>query len=623
MATKKSRLILNTRLATAQDWHNDWEDTHGQPPLISVRRLAIVKFAVVVGLAVLLVRLAAVQLGQADQFAGAAQANRTRQDTIYAPRGNIYDRKGNVLASSTAHYQLTVTPFLLPSSPSSRQKQYQEIAALLNIPATEVARLSESKGLDHASPIVVSDRLDQAGMLRFETQQAGLPGFALAVVPVREYVADAGLSHVLGYVSQVSPEDLDQREDILSTDFIGRTGIEAIYDKQLRGKNGFALTEVNALGQVIRLLSNKQPSKGGDITLTIDLDLQRNLLQNLQTAVDQTTTKRASAVVLDPRTGEILAMVSLPGYDNNLFAQGISSEQLRALINDPDQPLVNKATSSSYPAGSTIKPLVASAALQEGIIDDQKTINDKGFISIPNRYDSNINYLFRSWRPGGLGPVNIRRALAMSSNIFFYTVGGGHDGQTGLGVEKLARYYRLFGLGSKTGIDLPAEVAGRVPDHIWKQSAIGESWYLGDTYNLSIGQGYLKVTPLQMAMAHAAIANNGRLVRPHLASGTADQKQLPISVENLQIVREGMHEMIYKGLFCACRFSSIPVEIAGKTGTAETDKLDPKAQPHGWFLAFGPWENPEILVAIMIEQGQKSSYALEPAIHTLEYYFSR
>jgi penicillin-binding protein 2 len=310
-------------------------------------------------------------------------------------------------------------------------------------------------------------------------------------------------------------------------------------------------------------------------------------------------------------------MVSLPSYDNNVFSGQLSENKYQQYLSDPNQPLYNKVIAGGYTSGSIIKPLVASGALQEGVVDENTIIVDGGAISLPG------GFVFRGWRPGGLGPMNVRSAIAWSSNIYFYTVGGGYGGIEGLGEERLTSYYRQFGLGEKTGIDLPNEIDGRVPDEEWKQQNKGEDWYVGDSYNISIGQGDLLISPLQINLAHAAIANDGYVLSPHLnqTQETVTKRELSVDKSNLQIVREGMRQVLTNGTTCDCLFSKVPATVAGKSGTAETNTPGGR-RPHAWYSAFAPYEDPEIMVTILIEEGVGGSLYAAPAIaKTMEAYF--
>ncbi len=588
-------------------------------------RVAGILFIVLMG--VCLGRIFSLQVSRGASYLTAANGNRIQDEISYAPRGTIYDRRGRVLARNTLRSQLAVIPYLLDRDSAGRERAYQRMAEIIGRSKSDIGTAAEAEGLESTRPLTITDNLTHAQILRIEQSLPLITGFTLDTVQVRRYEASAGLAHILGYVSKVSKEDLAAHASLLPTDYIGRTGIEAVYDSTLRGVNGRRRVEVDALGNPVRLLASSEAKAGTDIRLTIDYKLQLRLEQELQKQLRQTGSKRAAGVAVDPTNGEVLAMVSIPYYDNNLFAKGISQAAYQKLLSDPEKPLLNRAITGTYPSGSTIKPLVAAAALQEGVVNADTVIVDRGYIDVANQYDPSRSYRFRGWRAGGLGPMNVRRALAYSSNIYFYTVGGGHGSITGLGVNRLTDYYRKFGLGQPTGIDLHGEVGGFVPTPESKQQRVNEPWYLGDTYNISIGQGDLRLTPLQILMAHAAIANGGSLLAPHIVSdsgGLATRQAshtVPVAAEHLETVRAGMHDMPYHGVFSAERFAKIPVQIAGKTGTAQASNPGGGGRPHGWFIAFAPYEKPKVSMLAMIENVEGSTIALTPVINTLAAYF--
>jgi penicillin-binding protein 2 len=576
-------------------------------------------------------RLFSLQVTAFERYNSLATGNRVRETITFAPRGRILDRQGRILADNKLSFQLSATPYLLAEDQTERQDDYEVIAQMLNVSVAELAAASETEGLDYPLPITVLSNIEHRRALALMQYLPRLEGFQLLEVPIRQYVSDSGLAHILGYTGGISELELASQPDsgLLPIDIVGKTGIEKQYDDVLRGQNGLQRTEVDTLGRPVRLLAQQEALLGQDITLTIDLDIQRRLASELAKQMKNAKVQRASAVALDPNNGEILAMVSLPYYDNNLFANGISTEDFNRLVNDPNQPLLNKAVSAGYTTGSVIKPIVASAALQEKVITPQTIINDNGFIAVTSVYQPGASFIFRGWRPEGLGPMNVRRAIAMSSNIYFYTVGGGHGGISGLGVDRLTGYYREFGLGEATGIDLPGETSGRVPDRNWKLAEKGEPWYIGDTYNISIGQGDLIVSPLQLTLADMAVANGGDVLRPQLLLRIGDEmvarkqvrRTVGVDPANLQIVREGMREVITNGTTCACRFANVPVDVAGKSGTAETNTPDGR-RPHAWYTAFAPFQDPQIMVTAMLEEGSGgSTYAAPVTAAAMEAFF--
>ena len=578
-------------------------------------------------------RAVTLQLTTGDNYRTAARENRIREKINFAERGRILDRNGTVLAENVPGYQLSVLPYLLEENDELRNEDYQKIAAILEIDLEEVQDSSEREGREHVLPLLIAADVDEQKALELEQEIHTLPGYSLDVTPRRRYISDAGLAHIIGYVGRVSPDDLTKRTDILPIDFIGRGGVEQHYDEQLRGTNGRHRYEVDALGRPTRSLATIAPQRGKDIVLNIDYDAQVELAKQLEATLKEIGKEHGSAVSVDPMNGEVLAMVSYPYYDNNLFARGISSEEFSALIKDRNQPFLNRVIAGGYPSGSIIKPLVGAAALQEGIVDENTIIQDSGFISVASVFDPSVSYRFNSWKREGLGMMNMRSAIAKSSNIYFYTVAGGYGGITGLGAEKLTDYYKLFGLGSRTGIDLPGEIEGRVPTPAWKKEFFGKNWFIGDTYNIAIGQGDILVSPLQITMANAAIANNGTLFTPRVVrsidgEGTEAKiiRQLPIDQANITVIREGMNQVTTNGSVCACRFTNVPVSLGAKSGTAETNQLqgtaDDERSSHAWFMAFGPFEGPEIMTTTMIEKGDSSVNAIPVVTNFLEKYFT-
>lgn len=566
-------------------------------------------------------RAFSLQVVAGDQYRDLANGNRIREVVEYAQRGAIHDRDGDVLASSGAGYQVTVTPYLLPQEQPEKKRLYQRIARVVEGTWEDVQTTVEQEGLEYVLPIAVGGRLPQREALQFEADAAQHPAISVDVVPTREYEHVPGLSHILGYTSLVSESDMESDESLSLVDHVGRSGVEQQYDDVLRGVNGYKRYEVDAHGKPVRLLASKEATPGKDLHLTIDLDVQKQLAHNVAQQMQEAGVSKGSGVVMQPDTGAVLAMVSLPDYDNNLFARGITLQQYQRLINDEDEPLYNKVIAGAYPSGSIIKPLVASAALQEGVVTEDTIIHDRGYIDLVNRYNPSNSHRFYGWDHSGLGAMNVRRAIAMSSNIYFFTVGGGYGGIDGLGVDRLTSYYRQFGLGEPTGIDLPSEGEGRVPTPEWKEEQSGLPWTQGDTYNISIGQGDLLLSPLQITVAQSSIINGGKLLRPYVLHHVEGGKPMTPHVKrtidvdsaHFQAVREGMHEVTVNGATNPARFAGVPVKFGGKSGTAETS-ADGERPDHGWFTAFAPYENPELMMSVLIEHGVSGSTSAAPAV---------
>ena len=624
----------------------------------SRRPLLLVVGLVVASGAILAAQLFQLQIVNGQRNLGLADGNRLRQQITRAERGIIYDRLGKPLAQNQGSFDITVIPSLLPQKDDQRHQQYAKVGELLGIPTEEVTAKTEGdcinssvkagKSAEQAKfeclrsvqPKLVASNVERDAYLNFDQYSSELLGFKLDDNPIRRYQDGGALSAIIGYTGRVSQADLeaDTSGTYAPTDFIGKLGVEKSYEKILRGQNGTEQTEVDASGRPIKLLAAKPAKPGSNVVLSVDTELQQNLAESIRRQMQASGATQASGIAMNPKTGEVLAAVNLPTYDNNLFAGGISQSDYDRLLKDPAQPLFNKVTGGAYPVGSIIKPLIGAGALQERTINTNTTVNDTGQLEITNQYNRDIKYTFRSYEPGGLGPVNITRAIAVSSNVFFYSVGGGYGHVTGLGVNKLVDYYHKFGLGKKTGLDIPEETAGLVPTPDWKKKATGEGWFLGDTYNISVGQGDFRASPLQMAVAESAIANGGKVMKPRFVKevkspgGQTLQTMQPevvrenfISPENLNVIRNAMRDVVAKphGTACCRIEETVPVPVAAKTGTAETDP-NGKKKPHAWFTAFAPFDDPQIEIVVLINNsGEGSQYAAPAVRDTLEWCFKR
>jgi penicillin-binding protein 2 len=622
----------------------------------SRRPLLIVAGLVLIAAGILTLQLVKLQLIDGQRNLGLADGNRLRQSITRAPRGVIYDRNNVPLVQNLASFDVTVTPSLLPRDTAKRQQLYAQVGGLIQLTPEEVAKRAETdciaaaqaakatptkaefECLSGSQARLISANLPREVALNFDQAINTTPGFKLEPNAIRQYKDDGLLAAILGYTGRVSRDDLTANPIYTPTDYIGKLGIERQYEELLRGQNGSEQTEVDAGGRPIKVLSAKPALAGQSLHLTIDMELQRELAKNIQEQMTASGSQRASGIAMNPATGEVLAAVNLPTYDNNLFAGGISQKDYAKLINDPAQPLFNKVMAGAFPVGSIIKPLIGSAVLQEHTITPNTSIEDRGSIEITNKYDSNVKYTYRSYDPGGHGWVNITKAIVVSSDVFFYVVGGGYGNIGGLGVTKLTDYYHKFGLGQKPNLDLPEQTAGRVPTPEWKKKMNGESWTVGDTYNISIGQGDLLASPLQMAVAESVIANGGKVVRPRLlkqvqdASGKTTQTTATkieregfISPEYLNLVRGAMRQVVNTpGGTACCRIEQeVPVAVAAKTGTAETDPTGNR-KPHAWFTAFAPYDNPQIEMVVLIENsGEGAQYAAPAVRNTLKWCFTR
>lgn len=569
---------------------------------------------IVIVLIVLFAKSFNLQIIKGNYWHGLAEENRIRSYPIEPLRGIIYDKNRAPLVANTPKLDLAIIP-----ADFIKENNYMEIikrlSALLGLSETTITeKIEKNKNIYY--PIVIFENLNKEVAISLESEFNNLPEIKVQKNVRREYIDGPIFSHILGYIGKVTPEEVGTKNYFLD-DYIGRTGVEATYEDQLRGIYGEELTEMDSLGRTQKVLATKEPISGKDLTLSIDAGLQKILYQSLKSKLSGMDTSKAAAVAMDPRNGKILALVSFPDFDNNGFVNG-DSKYIAKLFQDKNQPLFNRAISGGYPSGSTIKPMLAAAALQENIIDPNKNLTCPGYINLYDK-SGNIYWTYKDWETHG--QVNMIKAIAESCDVYFYTIGGGYGNQEGLGISNIKKYLELFGWGQKTGIDLPGEKAGFVPDDIWKKQTTGQNWYIGDTYNTSIGQGGITVSPLQLTSAIAAIANGGKLFQPQLLQDSQPKiiRENFIDSKYLDIVKRGMRETIVSGT--AKSLNDLPIEAAGKTGTAETYK---GKIPHAWFTAFAPYKNPEIVISVLVENGsEEGGVTVAVTKEALNWYFTR
>lgn len=569
------------------------------------------------GLLILAAFLFRAQILRGQNYLARADDNKFYEIPLRPPRGVIYDNQGVILASNEAVFSAYLQGNKLPDTDEKRRIILSALAKIIKRVIISDEILRELAGTRTA--LVASD-LSREIVLEILTRQDEFPGVFVQEEFSRRYPFSESVSHVLGYVGRVTREELSQNKKFAFTDVVGRDGIEAQYDADMQGSPGRKLIEVNAKGIFERERLIDQPKTGINIELALDAELQKAAFEIFSRMAANAGAKAGAVVALDPRDGAVRALFSYPSFDNNVFTAVPDNVKIKSILSDSRFPLLNRAISSTYPSGSTIKPIIASAALEEKVIDEKRKIFDEGFISIPNPYFPGQATIFRGVKP--LGWVDLRHAIARSSNIYFYTVGGGYKDIGGLGITRIKKYTNLFGLGVKLGIDLPGEVAGFIPGPEWKKQNVKTDplWRLGDTYNTSIGQGYVNVTPLQLTAAIAAIANGGMLWKPRvLASFLDERKEVMrktepeiirkdlVHSETLRIVREGMRLSVTDGL--AVFLNDLPMTSAAKSGTAE---IGEKNKTHAWFTVFAPYENPEIVLTIFVEKGGGGSTVAMP-----------
>jgi len=669
-------------------------------------RILILLSAALVVLGLFVLRLWDLQIIRGAEYLNRAANNRLREEAISAPRGIIYDRTGQPLVVNAPNFEVQIIPAYLPEDQQAERAVFQRLSQLLNMPIEHQSTITstqiitgqgvltvlegmkylydrsadaiesrkyyiknivdEVRGLFPYEPVVISSTVSRPMAMQVAEEAYNLPGVRVHAAPVREYISGTVTSGILGYLRRIAEEDLPILPPGYNADVdrVGAVGIEGEFEELLRGRKGRRLVEEDVVGREIRVVDEPQSAApGNNLQLTLDFDLQKFAYQALQDQIDeinrfydQTKTRRGVVLVMNVKTGEILTMVSLPTYDNNIFSKSaIQQEELDAISNDPYLPQLNHAFQSAFAPGSVFKVVPAAAGLQEGVITPRTLINDPGVLVLPNEYfpeNAGLAQKFYGWYRPGFGDQNVVDALAHSVNVFFYKIGGGYHVADqpefeGLGIDRLAKYSEAFGFGQTTGLDLIGESAGLVPNPLWKRQNKAENWTTGDTYNFSIGQGFLTATPLQVIAAYAAVANNGVLMQPHIVSQITDAdgnvvqrftpkaaRTLPISPENLAVVKQGLDAVVNSERGTASFTAKVDgVHIAGKTGTAEyCDDLALKngecyvgRQPtHAWFAAYAPVEDPEIAVLVFIYNGGEGSERAAPvAQKILQYYFER
>ena len=560
----------------------------------------------------LLGRLFYLQIIKTDYYQLRAENNRINVSPVLPNRGLIYDKNGHVLAKNYSSYALEFQA----KSIDDLGKVLDTLSDLVKISVEERVRIEKAmQKAGRFSNIIIRDDLSEDEIARFTANAYRFPDIKLSAQLYREYPHGELTSHLLGYVGRVSEADLDRlkekglRTRYINSDWIGKRGIEAFYESKLRGQLGLDHVEVDSRGTELRVLDRQHPVGGEDVFLTIDLALQK-------VAFEALGNQNGALVALDPNDGSVLAFVSKPGYDPSLFVRGFDEFSWRQIRDSADRPLVNRASDGVYPPGSTLKPFIAIAGLEENVRTPEWSMWDPGFFSLPGS-----QYKFRDWKKGGHGEVNLHKAIVESVDTYFYKLA--HE----LEIEKIHKYLDQFGFGSKTGIDLPREATGVAPSKEWKRRRFGIPWYPGDTISVGIGQGYNLVTPLQLAVATAALANGHTLVQPVLSrSGMhppsmsildgpslTPNQPLMLSKKHIRVLQKAMEDVMKPGGTAAGAGRGAAYLIAGKTGTAQVfslrgaeydeESLAKKLQDHALFIGYAPAHQPTIALAVVVENG--------------------
>ncbi|HAA02500.1 MAG TPA: penicillin-binding protein 2 [Syntrophobacteraceae bacterium] len=580
------------------------------------------RFALVLLIVVLLgytFRLWYLQLLHGAQYRYYSENNRIRLEEIQAPRGVVFDRSGTVLVENRPAFHL----MLIREEVSDIDETVESLAELCGVdtaPFYDI--LTANEGLPRFVPIRLAVDIDRDSLARIEAQLFRLPGVFVQVEPKREYRWNGVAAHLMGYMSEVSEAELksESYRGYMRGEAVGKVGVEKAFEKVLHGKRGGRQLEVDAVGRRLRLLDEVSPVAGRNLWLTIDIELQK--------AAEACLKDRAGAIVaLDPQNGAVLAMATNPSFDQERFVRGFTAQEWKAMTEDPGHPLLNRVFGAAYPPGSTYKPVLAVAALQEDIIKPNVKVSCPGYYNFAGRD-------YRCWRERGHGSVDLHQALVQSCDVYFYTVG------MRLGVDRIAKYAKMLGLGAKTEIGLDREHPGLIPTSLWKKNATGVPWQKGETLSISIGQGFDLATPLQMAVAYAAIANGGKVWQPYVVGRIEGERpdeakevtgrlrwQASVSRSNLELVKAALMGVVEEGRGTAHGIMSKSIPIAGKTGTAQVVRLadgadrkrsaaaaKQKEKDHAWFVGYAPAQEPKIVVTALMEHGGHGASAAAPVV---------
>ncbi|PPC88170.1 MAG: penicillin-binding protein 2 [Methylotenera sp.] len=593
-------------------------------------RLTVLGFLVLIAFSVLVSRFYFLQINRYDYYQTLAENNRISIVPIAPNRGLITDRNGVVLAHNFFVYTLEITP----SKIADLESTIDELAQLVEINSVDLKRFKKLKAQSHSfESVPIRTHLNEVEAAKFAVNRYRFPGVEIKSRLFRHYPHGKMGAHMIGYIGRINDKDLVKlaENDVLSnykgSDHIGKSGIEQSYEAELHGTTGFQQVEIDADGKAVRVLSSTAPVSGNNLVLSADIKLQ----EIAETAFGE---RRGALVAIKPSTGEVLAFVSMPTFDSNLFVDGIDTENWKLLNESLDKPLINRPLRGIYPPGSTFKPFTALAGLEAGKREPPFSISDAGYFMLPNS-----SHRYRDWKPGGHGNVDMRRAITISCDTFFYGLA------IELGIEKLTDFVRHFGFGQKSGIDIAGEVSGLLPTPEWKQRRFKQPWYKGETVIVGIGQGYTLATPMQLAQATAILANKGVAMRPHLVSSITNSKTgiskvsttvvnntINLKDKNLEIVNLGMIDVTLPGGTAASVGANADYSIAAKTGTAQVigikqnekynERLvNERHRDHALFIAYAPAENPTIALAVIVENGGHGGSAAGPiARKVMDYY---
>ncbi len=571
------------------------------------QRLWIAVVIVVLCFAALVARYFYLQVIQHSHYTELAEKNRIKHTRIKASRGLIYDRNGILLADNVTAYRLLVTP----EKAENIEQQLNQLNTIVPLTAAERAEIKQQLQYNPIfKPLIIKDKLSNQQVAAFAVRQHQFPGFHTEPYLIRQYRYPVVLSHVIGYVGKITEQGYQQadKQRYAADDYVGKTGLEKYYEQQLHGQPGILRTVINARGKMLSKQIETAPVNGQQLILTIDLALQH-------AAYEAFGDNNGSAIAVNPNNGEVLAMVSKPGFDSNLFINGISHDDYRRLIASPDNPLFNRSIKGGYEPGSTIKPYMALAGLYYQLIDKDYRYFSRGFFQLPGQ-----DRRYHDWKRGGHGEVDIVNSLAESVNVFYY------DLAHRLGIDRIHDFLQPFGFGQITGIDISGEKQGILPSRSWKRTFRNMVWFPGETVIAGIGQGYFVITPVQMAQALAIFAAKGEVNRLHLVQQDIDSHQLPMTIDpaDWQLVHDGMIAVINAPNGTGRAIRSEDYLIAGKSGTSQvygkseediykkSEDLPKELRNHALFIAFAPADNPQIAVVVVAEHGSSGSKAAAP-----------
>lgn len=583
-------------------------------------RISFIGYAIVAALLILAFGFWNAQVVQSTYYAQRAEENRIREVPLVAPRGKIYDRYHRILADNRPSYNIIL---IRENSPHTIEQTAAMIAPALEIPVEDLLdRINRRRREPRFQPIILKEDVSVGDIAYVKAHRYELPEISVEFQPRRRYLDNLVAAHAMGYVGEISETELMKPEfaDHKPGDQIGRSGLERSYNHILRGKNGFKRVIVNNFGREMGKLDEEPYVAGNDLVTTIDLDLQ-------QAAEDMIGDRTGAAVAIDPRTGEVLALVSKPAFDPNFFATRISRANWSDLINDPRKPMINRVIQNHYAPGSVFKVFMAAAGIETETLNPLENTFCPGFATF-------YGHSFACWKKGGHGTIGVHEAIVSSCNVFFYNVG------KELGIGRISQYATMMGLGRKTGIDLPNEDAGLIPSEEWKRRVFKTAWYPGETISVSIGQGAVSITPMQAAWAMGGLASGGRLKQPHLVTPPEIKKlgldapeisteEYPMQQATIDVVTRAMWGVVNEAGGTAGSARVQGFDVAGKTGTAQVVGKQfytkgGEAEDHAWFVGFAPYRNPEIVVAVFIENGGHGGSSAAPVAHAvMETYYKK